>query len=355
MQKPQGRAGIGAWLAAAISLSLSACARPAPKAPDAPPAPEAHETEGHEEPAPPRFTAIQLPAPEEIHGVRVSDGAALAVDELLGELTSADVLCVGEQHDDVHHHWAQYLLLNQLIERRNMNGRGVALGLEMVSRSAQPALNRWATGETKARQALDELEWSETWGYDFGLYAPIWWLARRHRVEILGLNLERTLSRKIARVGLKGLSPEERSLLPRRMNLSDRDHRAYFERAMAHHPPPVSSRRKYYEAQVAWDETMAETSSKWLSKKAPASQLLILAGLGHCRNSAIPERIRRRNTDAKVVSVRPWREGDEPGLPQLLEEGAFDYVFVMSREEKRSRRPPHGDRSRGSERGRSRR
>lgn len=349
--KLQSALGLGTWLAVAFSLTLSACARPAPRAPDAPPAPEAHEEEAVKTPTPPLFSRIELPAPEDFHGIRVKDGYALSVEELLGELTTADVLCAGEQHDDVHHHWAQYLLLNQLIERRRMNGRGVALGLEMVSRRAQPALNRWLSGESRARQTLDDLNWNETWGYDFGFYAPMWWLARQNGVEIIGLNLERSLSRKIARVGLKGLSDEERALLPRRMNMSSRDHRAYFDQAMAHHPPPVSSRRRYYEVQVAWDETMADTANKWLEKKAPASQLLILAGLGHCRNSAIPERIERRSDQTRVLSVRPWREGDEPGLPKLLEEGAFDYVLVMSRESK----PSHHRGRRGSGRGRDRR
>ncbi|MEZ4375291.1 MAG: ChaN family lipoprotein [Polyangiaceae bacterium] len=350
MQKLKGAFRATPWLIAAISLALTACGRPTAKAPedDAPPA-EAHDAGDSDKPEPPRFTAIELPAPQEFHGVRVKDGSALSVEELLTDLTTADVLCVGEQHDDVHHHWAQYLILNQLIERRQMNGRGVAVGLEMVSRRKQPALNRWSTGETKAKETLEALDWNQTWGYDFGNYAPIWWLAKQNRVAILGLNLEQDMSRKIARVGLKGLTPEERARLPREMNLRNRAHRAYFEQAMAHHPPPVSSRRKYYEAQVAWDETMAETANKWLVKQAPASQLLILAGLGHCQNSAIPDRIRRRNKEATVISVRPWREGDEPGLPKLLEEGTFDYVLVMSREDKPSHR--HGGGRGGGRRG----
>lgn len=333
----------GFWVLAGVSLSsLTACSRAQPKSADSDHyvAPEDPPKQAVVQ----RHTRIELPVPVEFHGIRTRDGAALSADELLAELSAADAVCVGEEHDNPRHHWAQYRILSELIERRQMNGRKLGLGLEMVSRKAQPALNRWSRGESKAPQALAELKWNETWGYDFGNYEPLWRLAQRYRVELVGLNLEQTLSKDLARRGMRGLTDEQRAELPQGMSFRDRDHRRYFDAAMEHHPPPKSSRERYYQVQVAWDETMADTAGRWLVKQQPASQLLILAGLGHCRDSAIPSRLERRASEVETVSVRPWVTGAEPTLPKLLEEGSFDYVLVMSAETapKRGRRriPP---------------
>jgi uncharacterized iron-regulated protein len=59
-----------------------------------------------------------------------------------------------------------------------------------------------------------------------------------------------------------------------------------------------------YAAQTTWDETMAQTSSDWLSSNDPAARLVVLAGLAHCHQSAIPRRITRR-TGIPVLSVMP--------------------------------------------------
>lgn len=321
---------------ALLGLLLAGCSRAQPKTADSEYIAPAREPAKAAEPA--RHTQVELPVPQQFHGIRTRDGAALSADELLAELSHADAICVGEEHDNPRHHWAQYRILSELIERRQMGGRKLGLGLEMVSRKAQPALNRWSRGESKAPQTLAELKWNETWGYDFGNYAPLWRLARRYRVELVGLNLEPALSKHLARAGMKGLTAEQRAELPQAMSFRDRDHRRYFNAAMAHHPPPKSSHDHSYQVQVAWDETMADTASRWLGKLQPASQLLILAGLAHCRESAIPSRLERRAAQVKVASVRPWVEGAQPPLTELLEEGSFDYVLVMSAETAPTRR-----------------
>ena len=64
----------------------------------------------------------------------------------------------------------------------------------------------------------------------------------------------------------------------------------------------MPSAEQIYTVQVIWDETMADTSAKWLSAHA-GGHLVILAGNGHCHDSAIVGRLKRRGvTDA--VSVR---------------------------------------------------
>jgi len=60
---------------------------------------------------------------------------------------------------------------------------------------------------------------------------------------------------------------------------------------------------------VVWDETMAETAAAWLSASGPDAQLIIFAGMGHCHESAIPERITRR-TGIDVLNVMPLENAE---------------------------------------------
>lgn len=260
-------------------------------------------------------------------GVRVADGERLAPEELLRELSEADVVCVGERHDNPHDHWAQLRVLRGLLARAPMRGREVAVGLEMVQRPYQPALDRYLAWEIDERELLEEVEWHERWGYDWAFYRPVAELGRRARLRLLALNAARELTTRVAREGLDALGEDEQKELPE-LDLTDADHRAWFDEAMRDHPPPVADRDDMYAAQVLWDEQMAESAAAWLRGHLPLRQLLILAGTGHCRSSAIPERVRRR-VRARTASVRPLIELPKSASAEL---SGFDYGFVMTRD-----------------------
>jgi len=90
---------------------------------------------------------------------------------------------------------------------------------------------------------------------------------------------------------------------------------------------------RMYTAQVLWDESMAESASAWLtagrSAGARRRQIVILAGNGHCHESAIVRRMKRRGVRA-AVSVRPIIDDGEGGVAALLAAPENDYLFVMT-------------------------
>lgn len=269
------------------------------------------------------------------HGFRDKDETRLAPVDFFDELSEADVICVGEEHENPHDHWAELKILHSLFERTSMNGKELALGLEMVDRSHQSVLNRFAKSELDEDEFLRESQWSERWGYDFAYYRPQVELIQDHDLTLLGLNLPKEVSQKLARGGVDSLSDRERALLPDDIDVSDLDHRAWFDSVMKSHPPPPSDRDdpgksptgdNVYLAQVAWDETMAENAARWVKGRIPGRQLVIFAGSGHCRADAIPSRILRR-VRANVRSVRPlvMNENERPGSNL----DGYDYAFLM--------------------------
>jgi uncharacterized iron-regulated protein len=91
--------------------------------------------------------------------------------------------------------------------------------------------------------------------------------------------------------------------------------------------PAMPSAERIYTAQVLWDETMADGAAKWL-KANPNGHLVILAGNGHCHDSAIVGRMKRRGID-DVVSLRVVIDDGEGGVAEALAKPINDYVLVL--------------------------
>lgn len=264
---------------------------------------------------------------EPFYGQRLSDGELLSDVGLLDVLARADVVCVGEHHDDALHHWAQLAVLHGLASRSRMDGRELALGLEMVPHAFQRQLDAFHEGTLPLAELPDAVEWTTRWGYDFALYRPLLELTARERLAVLGLNARREVTRAVARHGLRGVDAATRSELPHPLDLDDAQHRAAFDAAMAHHPA-TGKRSHLYAAQVVWDETMADTAARWLAANQPARQLVIAAGVEHCRAFAVPRRVARRVDDCQTLAVLPTTERE----PDPATTRGYDLAMVIGSE-----------------------
>lgn len=291
--------------------------------------------EAHEAPAPKKEEKRRAPeVPADIversrlpfSGFRAADGVRLERAELFDDLSRFDAVCVGELHDNPHHHYAQLAVVEGLWPRARHAGRALGIGFEMFQRPFQRALNRYADGTIDEAELLEETEWEERWGHPFAYYRPLVQLARTAGLRLVALNAPRELTRKVAREGLSSLDAKERSTLPV-LDFGNAEHRKAFDAAMADHPKGQGDLENYYAAQVLWDETMAQTAAGWLQERAPARQLVIVAGRAHCQNSAIPSRIERRG-DFRVASVVPWMPSEGEPDPRSAD---YDYALVFEK------------------------
>lgn len=262
------------------------------------------------------------------------------------QLEQARAVCIGEDHSNPHHHWAQLEIVKQLAAHKPAGDR-FALGLEMVQRPFQGVLDDYAGKRIDAAALRARTGWEERWGYDYGFYGPTIDAAVAAGGQLLALNAARELTKKVSRKGLDALTPEERAQLPE-LDLKDARHRAWFDALMesmggtsAHSakkteeeppadgsheaPPPMPSADQIYSVQVIWDESMADGAAKWLASN-PTGHVVILAGNGHCHDSAIVGRIKRRGVTA-TVSVRPVLDVDSS---EVLAQPMNDYAFVLA-------------------------
>lgn len=231
------------------------------------------------------------------------------------EVDASRLVCVGEEHKNPHHHWVQLEVMKQVVAHRKHER--LALGMEMFQTPFQGILDDYAASRIDEPTLLSRSAWEERWGYDYGLYGPTIRVAVAANAALLALNAPKELVKNVVSKGLDGLTPDEKAQVPE-LDLQNKVHRAWFDATMesmgghgAHHgsdkkpedAPPMPSADRIYTAQVLWDETMADTAAKWLTA-TPNGAIIVLAGSGHCHDTAIVGRVKRRGV-AEAISLQP--------------------------------------------------
>jgi uncharacterized iron-regulated protein len=237
-------------------------------------------------------------------------GAVLTEAVLWDRLADSQVVCFGEFHDVPAHHYAESRALSELAARAGSGGHSFAVGFEMFQRPFQASLSAFVTGDLGEPELLAQTEYPTRWGYDFSLYRPLLEGARARQLPALALNMRAEITRKIGRTGIESLDPTELAELPE-LDLQDQEHREYIFGLFGVLPEHAAELglENVYTAQTVWDETMADTSARWLAERGPGARLLDFAGGAHCHRSAIPRRITRR-TGEPALSVHAVFESE---------------------------------------------
>ncbi len=322
-------------LAFGLSLFLVACAQRSKGPPSIIGVSPEHElTEEAKVSPPPPATDPEVvqKAAREFTGYRAADDRSFARESFLTHLAAADAVCIGERHDAPLDHFAELSLIHALAERRAMRGFQLAVGFEMVRKKYQAALNAFGQGVLSVDQFRTASAWDKEWGFPLEYYAPSIEAARAAQAASLAFGVDRELTAAVAQSGLDALPAKLSRDLPD-LDLDNAEHRKLFDGMMVGHP--AGNPEFYYEAQVIWDESMADQSFAFLRAHAPGRKLIVLAGVAHCHRLAIPSRIERRGS-FQVVSVLPVeaqpvkpKSTGEASLDERLAAG-YDYQLVFS-------------------------
>ena len=202
------------------------------------------------------------------------------------------IVYLGEYHDRFSHHNIQL----QIIQELHKKDPKLAIGMEMFQRPFQPTLDEYVSGAIDEREFLNRSEYYKRWGYDYNLYKPILDFARRDRVPVVALNMRKEITEKVSKEGMDALTDEERNELPAETDFADEDYRHRIRQAFDQHKSPGEKNFDFFlQAQVLWDETMAESIDEYLKKNADR-RIAVIAGGGHLvYGNGIPKRVFRRN------------------------------------------------------------
>lgn len=241
-------------------------------------------------------------APAIAQNIQTTTAAQLSHPEILATLAEADVIYLGETHNDPADHAAQLEIVTAMHQTRG----DIAIGLEMFQRPFQSVLDQYIAGAITETELIEQSEYETRWGFDWEFYAPIIRYAQANDIPLLALNTPREITKKVARQGLSSLSGSDLDHIPpiADIDTSDENYQAMVAQVFGHHGAHGNSGpsfENFFAAQVLWDETMAEGVADFVTT-APDTQVIVLAGEGHIVfDFGIPSRVERRLGDDLIA------------------------------------------------------
>lgn len=228
---------------------------------------------------------------------------------MLADLTSADVVFVGEQHDDPNTHRLELAILEGLKRRKT----APVVSLEMFERDVQAPLDAYLSGTATEEETLKA---ARPWPRYQTDYRGLVELAKANGWPVVAANVPRRIAAAVAKTGSDGigqLPPDDRALVAKDLQCPED---AYFERfakTMGSHPAPNQTPEeqrammlRYYWSQCVKDETMAEAIAAAAASERSESGGPVVHYNGAFHSDfglGTAERVRRRLPGKRIVVI----------------------------------------------------
>lgn len=268
-------------------------------------------------------------------------GARVATaDDVVAAAATADVVLLGEQHDNVDHHRLQAALLHELLAR----GRRPAMAFEQIDLEKQAAVDfvladdAASSPRERAGRVAEAVGWDKSGWPPFEQYRPVFEMALAAGLPLEAANLSRARMHELFATGRKPV-PEAPGL----PKLTDAQKASMKDDIVDSHCgyAPDGLVTSMIEGQRRRDAAMAEAVGKAAALPAPGGGVrgaVLLCGFAHARRDyGVPFYLAAAAPGLRVVSiafVEVSPAGREPAdyaealhAPQL----PFDYVVFTPR------------------------
>jgi uncharacterized iron-regulated protein len=217
-------------------------------------------------------------------------------------IQKADVVYVGETHDDPAHHEYELELVRGLMGRKMK----FAIGWEMFDESQQSSIDAWALHKLSLEELLVKTGFQKRWGVYSPVYEQILRTTEKTKVRNIALNAPPELARKIARA--EPLTAEEMATLPSGFVTSEGAYKNFVSLIGEHPGVGKEDRRSYFDAQNVWDQTMASRILEF-KRRNPKVKLVVLTGRDHVFGGyGIPFYLRQK-ADLQQLVLIPGESG----------------------------------------------
>lgn len=260
--------------------------------------------------------------------IKIPEKREGAPDAVIAEMKAAQVVFLGEVHDNKDHHKLQL----EIIRRLDEAGASLALGLEMFGADKQKELDKWVFGE------MDEDEFTEVyykgWLMPWSQYKKIFLYAKAKKIPLVGLNISWSIIRQVVKGGVKSLGPEEAKGLEGVKCDADKHYEMLIRDAMSGHNHAKTAiagkddaYKNFCEAQMVWDTIMARRVTEYM-KENPERTVVVLAGGAHAWKRGIPRSIKKLSPAAAFNFVVVMPEITEKLYLENVDAEDTDYLWV---------------------------
>ncbi|MCI0338688.1 MAG: ChaN family lipoprotein [Acidobacteria bacterium] len=269
-------------------------------------------------------------------------------ESMLVELSRADVVFVGEQHDDAATHRLERAILEGLARRRG----NVLVAMEMFERDVQQSLDDYFAGRLSEE---DFLKTSRPWPRYASDYRSLVEFARFQSWRVIASNVPRRYASQVSKQGLAAVDvvpASERKFIASQIQCPFDDYFKRFSEAMNSHPVADGDGKepekmqndehramieRFYYAQCIKDETMAESITEQLQLSDKSQQRPLIVHFNGTFHSdyrlGAAARVNRRlpKSKIKVVTVVPLDDLDTIKAEEYRKRGDY-IVFSLTTE-----------------------
>ncbi len=237
--------------------------------------------------------------------------------EMLKQMVyDSDVVYIGETHTSIFSHQIQMEIIKMMYEKN----KNLCIGFEMLNRTLQSWLDRYALGEISEDEFLKGIDWQKEWGFDFSLYSPIFRFVRENKLKAIALNVPRKIVSKVARGGLESLSEDEKKLIAQKIRVnSSKKYKKYLKDTFSSHGEmnKIMTFENYILSMAVWNESMGERIAQFMNSNQDYS-FAVIAGNGHIiYNAAIPWSVKKRTKKLKHLSIYTADEDEIKNSPDF--------------------------------------
>ena len=260
---------------------------------------------------------------------------SVRLEEAVADLASADVVFLGELHDNTEGHAVQLALTRGLADARG----ALIISMEMLERDVQRRLDLYLDGVLTEEEFL---RGTRQWGNYARHYRGAVELAKERGFRVVAANVYRPIASRVARKGLAaGLGDPWAA---RSVDVSDGEYKRRFFDVMSEghggaggSEPDAAFLERVFAAQCIKDATMAESMALAMAEAGePAPLVVHWNGRFHSDfGLGTVERLRRRVPDLNiaVVSMIETDDLDRDLVGDEIDQG--HYVIMVPPEPRR--------------------
>ncbi|MES2446399.1 MAG: ChaN family lipoprotein [Bacteroidota bacterium] len=181
----------------------------------------------------------------------------IAVDDIITDMSNADVLFFGEEHNDSIGHYLEALIFKKLATA--YSGKA-ALTLEMFHTDVQPIINEYLSGNISEKNFIKE---ARAWN-NYKDYKPMIEEAKTNKLAVIGGNAAARYSNAVTRNGIDILNTflkeSKQFIAPLPIDTATGRYYDKFVETLGGHS---MGGMKVYQTQNFWDATMAWSIAKF--------------------------------------------------------------------------------------------
>lgn len=254
----------------------------------------------------------------------------ITIDDIVNDLTNADILFFGEEHNDTIGHVLEADIFKKLNQKFP---KGIALSLEMFHTDVQPIVNEYLSDLISEKNFIKE---GRAWP-NYNDYRPLVEYAKANRLPVIAANAATRYSNAVTKGGLDILKTFPKSALdilpPTPIDTVTGRYLEKFSGLLGGHS---MGGMKVYQTQNFWDATMAWSIAKFI-KVNKGTKVLHLNGRFHSDEKlGTLAKLQKYAPQLKILSISSFssEDFDQPDWDKYQILG--DYIIITNPKVKKS-------------------